>query len=63
MVISMKYAIYFYWNDGETSSINVKDAKTRNKVIKEAKKIADIIGCAYSFIYKSGEYAKRVNAF
>ena len=63
MVINMKYAIYFYWNDGETSSINVKDAKIRNKVIKESKKIVDIIGCAYSFIYKSGEYAKRVKAF
>ena len=61
--MNMKYAVYFYWNDGETSSINVKDARTRNIVIKESKKIADITGCAYSFIYKSGEYAKRVKAF
>lgn len=56
----MRYAIYFIWNDGVQDSYNVSSAKERDFNLKSLKSRDEFVYIAYSPIYASGEYGKRV---
>lgn len=56
----MRYAIYFTWNDGTEDSFNTVSAKDRDFNINNMLKRKEFKHIAYSPIYTSGEYGKRV---
>lgn len=57
---TMKYAVYFKWNDGFEDSFNVENAKDRDFNIKDMIQRKDFKEISYCRIYANGEYGIEV---